>query len=742
MDIARLGLEVDSGPVRRGTDDLRDFEGQAARTERATGGITKAMRALAPAIAAVTAALSVRALAQYADTWSDLSSRVGLAIRDMDGAGRVMGRLEEIARRSYSSLTTTTEGFLAQATALRELGYSTDESLNYIEAINNALVVSGARGQRATAVMNNLSQAMAQGALRGSNLEYVLTNGGRVTELLAEELGVATRELRGLGREGAITGDLIYSVLTKNLEQLREEAEQMPETIEDGFTLMGNAVLGFVGRVDQAIGASEALAGVLKSMADAISKATEPAIATIQALAENFDRLLYYATAVGTYLAVNWVSGMVTATRVTALLTAGTVAWGNALLFVRTALIRIGIGAALVLVGEMIYQFTRLVDATGSWGGALRALGELASGVWGGIVTAAQAIPPGLNAVWLEIQAQFYLMLQQMQAAWNDFISIFAQPALTVTIGGQTHELIGGLDVSRWQYDLDAAGAAVGRLTERASELRGEAATLASQGLDKVTEAAQRFMGVLSGQADSDLGPDDIAAAWREFNEVTPDTISAINEIREILGEDGLGGSLKAANDNLDQFSAALALVAEPETPFSKLAADMAVLDEALAAGAISWEQYGAAAVRANSAAASSVLGMAGQVVGALGQMFGDNKAFAIAGAVINTAEAITKALAIYGPTPWGFAAAGVAAATGAAQIAAIASANPGSGARAPSVQGGATSSVNPQAQAPAEQRVMNITFAGSGRMSRDDMRQFFEQMEEEWGDGLTINFT
>lgn len=93
-------------------------------------------------------------------------------------------------------------------------------------------------------------------------------------------------------------------------------------------------------------------------------------------------------------------------------------------------------------------------------------------------------------------------------------------------------------------------------------------------------------------------------------------------------------------------------------------------------------------------------LGVAETVAGALGTLFGDNKAVAIAMAVINTAQAITAALAQY-PPPLSFAMAAAQAAAGAAQIAVIASTNPGSGKKSTAVtKGGGASSAPKQAGA------------------------------------------
>lgn len=83
--------------------------------------------------------------------WTDLTSRVNIAAGSMEKGNAVMGRVSEMARRTYSDLTQTAEGYLALSTTLTELGVSTDQQLDFVESLNNALVVSGAKGQTAWA---------------------------------------------------------------------------------------------------------------------------------------------------------------------------------------------------------------------------------------------------------------------------------------------------------------------------------------------------------------------------------------------------------------------------------------------------------------------------------------------------------------------------------------------------------------------------------------------------------------
>lgn len=132
----------------------------------------------------------------------------------------------------------------------------------------------------------------------------------------------------------------------------------------------------------------------------------------------------------------------------------------------------------------------------------------------------------------------------------------------------------------------------------------------------------------------------------------------------------------------------------------------------------------------------TSILGAFGQLTGALGQLFNDNKAFAVATAVINTAEGITKALAQGGLL--GFVGAAAVAASGAAQIASILSAQPGTSS-APSVGGSAPAAGAGATAGPST--AVNITLSGNGSYSRDQVANLVGQIGELFADkGVKIN--
>ena len=77
----------------------------------------------------------------------------------------------------------------------------------------------------------------------------------------------------------------------------------------------------------------------------------------------------------------------------------------TALVVLRGAVIRTGIGALVVGAGELIYQFTRLVSGAGGFGNAMALLGDLASAVWDRIGMGAASVGASAMAAFADMQA-------------------------------------------------------------------------------------------------------------------------------------------------------------------------------------------------------------------------------------------------------------------------------------------------------------------------------------------------
>ena len=273
-----------AGAAARAAND--NIAGSAARAAAAYDNLNKAATLAARAIGAVVGAAVGAALIKYADQWSDLSARVGAAVKNMEAAPALMKRMVDIANASYSPLSQTVEVYARNVSVLRDLGKTANETADFTEALNHALVITATKGQDAEVVQNALSRTIATGGLRAMEYETIMSRSPRVLEAIAKEAGTTVTGLRALATQGKVTGTVIVDGLVKSLAELRGEVAEMPATIGDAFVRIGTNLTAFVGQMDKATGASEAISAALISVADSI-KGGEAAFAAIGQKAES-----------------------------------------------------------------------------------------------------------------------------------------------------------------------------------------------------------------------------------------------------------------------------------------------------------------------------------------------------------------------------------------------------------------------------------------------------------------------
>jgi hypothetical protein len=177
-------------------------------------------------------------------------------------------------------------------------------------------------------------------------------------------------------------------------------------------------------------------------------------------------------------------------------------------------------------------------------------------------------------------------------------------------------------------------------------------------------------------------------------------------------------------------------------TPSEALAQKQAQLNMLLQRGAIDAETYGRAMAKAGAVATNAYASMAGSIVSDLGKVFENNKAVAVAAALINTYQAVTNAWANL-PYPLNIAAAAASLAAGMAQVANIRSTSKSSSGAGGS-SGGEGGGAGAVAAAPQQQQGMYVNLNGdnfSGDGVRN-VRNLIERINEAQKDGVKLVVT
>lgn len=172
------------------------------------------------------------------------------------------------------------------------------------------------------------------------------------------------------------------------------DAAQIERT-GDAIAKLSLIWLGLTNRLTAAV--APALETVANALAD-MARGTGPIGGAITAVFDNLARLATYAATFAAFMAGRWVAGLAVA----ALSVRGL---ATALVFLRGALIRTGIGALIVGAGELVYQFSQLVARVGGVGEAFRLLGDLASEVWSRIGLSLDAAFANMAAGWEGLKA-------------------------------------------------------------------------------------------------------------------------------------------------------------------------------------------------------------------------------------------------------------------------------------------------------------------------------------------------
>lgn len=511
------------------------FERGAKRVKSPLAAMKKQFLAVAAVAAAAGGAITAMALA---------------GAQDLDRAAKS-------ARRLGASIG----GFRALELAAGEAGVSLSSMTNDIQTIDREIASIGKSGnaQRALDALGISAQQLSGAdadeklALIADRVQALGLTTGETSSVL-RDLGVRNREMvllmlnggeaiRAARRDIEDYGLAVSSVDAGKIEQANDRIARLGLVTQYLGQRLAMEVVPALGQMAQGITNSLRAGGVLRGVLDG--------------LASNVQRLTTYlavaVTGTGVYAAALVAAKLATATL------------SGALLFLRGALIRTGIGALIVIAGELVYQFSRLVAGAGGFGEALSLLKAVAAEVWDRMRLGASSLGASLNATWDRIKGGFFSMLAALQERWSIFLRNLAG-----SING-----VPGMDA----LTLKLHGASV-EARSGSYETSGLAEAYSGAADAGVARAA-----ALAKAADAPLKSiEALRAALKGTTDETEDGTTAANRLGDALGNLGGGGALPKVKDDVDELSEGLQSVkSSAKSAFAGLVTGAKSAKEALA---------------------------------------------------------------------------------------------------------------------------------------------------------------
>lgn len=286
-DIVSFGMEIDSSAARQAKQDLSALAqsgpaveqalnrlkgagasgaagvsavSQAAKTvERDMSAARRSAIDFGSALRAAFAGVTIMSVIDTADTWGQFASRMKMATEGADEYAHAQDRMVQSAQTTFRSINETRESFIQLSPVLREMGYTLDQSIDAVDAFSGLLVVSGANAERGANAMNALAKSLQKGKVDADSWMTIYTTADSIVTHLAASSGKSANEIRQLGAAGKITGDMLAQALVTGYKPIIKAVEDMPTTVRDAFTNLNTQFTEYVGRANEANGATQGL---------------------------------------------------------------------------------------------------------------------------------------------------------------------------------------------------------------------------------------------------------------------------------------------------------------------------------------------------------------------------------------------------------------------------------------------------------------------------------------------------
>lgn len=247
---------------------------EAQRALKATSGsvdqFSAKLNQITSAIKLYAAALAVVKVAQTADSFRLLGSRVEIAAGSVQRGTEAMAELQRISTKTQTALESNAQIFARLNSAILQMGGTQRDTLQLTDLLAKAIRVSGASAQEGAAALMQFGQALGSGKLQGDEFRSMMENAPYLMQRLADSLGVPIGELRRMSEEGKLTSDLIVTAFSKAADRINSDFAKVPQTVGSAFTAMTDAAARASAALDDTSGVSAMLSGALQGLSDVL----------------------------------------------------------------------------------------------------------------------------------------------------------------------------------------------------------------------------------------------------------------------------------------------------------------------------------------------------------------------------------------------------------------------------------------------------------------------------------------
>ncbi|MGU3245205.1 tape measure protein [Enterobacter hormaechei] len=263
MDIAEL-IEA-----QRKVNDRLDKMG--SNFDRASGSVSRfegALNKVGVAIAAAFTIETAKRLIAIGDEMATLQARITRLSPSIDTAKETMSALSAIASQTGNSLSETERLWESLTTALKSAGATNSQILALTSTLQKIGTIGGSSSEEMANALRQFGQSIAGGTVRAEEFNSILEQMPELARQIASGLGISIGDLRKRMLEGKLTAEDALNAIQKQSQSVNEEFDKMPVNIDRAKNSLDVAFKNAINDINQAIGLTSTLAGLMQSVAD------------------------------------------------------------------------------------------------------------------------------------------------------------------------------------------------------------------------------------------------------------------------------------------------------------------------------------------------------------------------------------------------------------------------------------------------------------------------------------------
>lgn len=200
-----------------------------------------------------------------ADEYSKALGRIKLYAADTQQA---LDKVYSNAQRSGTSFVSQAELVGSVMQNQKHIGLDESQSIQLADTFGKALSMTSQGAAQDNAALLQFVQMMGAEKVTNMDLKPLLHDSAAISKYMTEISGMSATALMELAGKGSLSPKQVIGWLMEATDRVNDDFEKMPKTFGQGFQRINNAVVKFVGELNQASGISTALYRIVGKIVD------------------------------------------------------------------------------------------------------------------------------------------------------------------------------------------------------------------------------------------------------------------------------------------------------------------------------------------------------------------------------------------------------------------------------------------------------------------------------------------